>query len=138
MAPPSVSLEGRYRVHRPLVPIHALPVASSKLLRYLHPSEKRRRPQRTAPPKVGSIGALATQITAVRTAARGSRNNTLNRSAFIAGIWVAAGDLEEDAARAELLTAALSAGLPEREALATITSGLTAGKRKGTTYAGRS
>lgn len=131
VAPPSATVDGRYRVVRPLVPVDALPVASYGLLDYLHPREqpRRQRPRRSSScPKVGTFAA---QVDAVRAAREGARNNTLNRSAFIAGLRVAAGDLSEATAWDELLAAADAAGLPEAEARATIASGLRAGQREG-------
>lgn len=60
----------------------------------------------------------------------GNRNNQLNRSAFPLGQLVAGGVIPEGIARKKLKEAALSCGLPEQEALATIQSGLVAGMKE--------
>jgi hypothetical protein len=60
----------------------------------------------------------------------GDRNNRLNRAAFCLGMLVAGGELPDQLVEDELLAAALDAGLPEREARASIRSGLRAGARE--------
>jgi len=72
--------------------------------------------------------ALLGEVQNVLDAAEGARNDTLNRAAFALGQLAALipGDLARDA----LLTAARQAGLPAREADATIRSGLQAGAGK--------
>jgi hypothetical protein len=57
----------------------------------------------------------------------GTRNDTLNRAAFRLGQLAGAGLTSIDALRDPLLDAARNAGLADREALATIASGLTSG-----------
>lgn len=71
--------------------------------------------------------ALAREVHAVRTASEGERNNTLNSAAFSLGQLVGGGELDRSRVEADLLGAALLIGLPEREATATIASGLKAG-----------
>lgn len=71
--------------------------------------------------------ALAREVHAVRTAAEGSRNETLNKAAGNLGQLVAGGALSEDRVRAELTSAASLAGLTDSETAATIRSGLTWG-----------
>ncbi len=71
--------------------------------------------------------ALAGEITAVSTAREGTRNNTLNSSAFRLGQLVAAGLLDEHQVAAALQSAATAAGLPNDESIPTIQSGLQAG-----------
>jgi hypothetical protein len=66
----------------------------------------------------------------VTTAQPGRRNATLNRAAFNLGQLVAAGLLEAEQVRAELLAAAVEAGQPEAKARATIDSGLVGGAAK--------
>lgn len=73
--------------------------------------------------------ALRAELNQVRTAAEGTRNNTLNRAAFKLGQLVAAGLLPELNVHHDLISAATTAGLSAREARATIASGLTAGAR---------
>jgi hypothetical protein len=60
----------------------------------------------------------------------GNRNNSLSRSAFRFGQVVGAGLLEEGVAIAALEEAATKCGLPHREALSAIRSGLRAGTRR--------
>lgn len=129
VAPPSGTPGGRYRILRRLVAVNALPVASPGLLEYLSPPERRHPPQRPQGQRSGA-SSLASQLAAVRGAVEGTRNNTLNRSAFIAGLLIASGQVDEGTAREALLAAALDVGLPQREALATIASGLHSGQMK--------
>ena len=74
--------------------------------------------------------ALERELANLSAAQEGNRNCSLNRSAFSLGQIVGGGAL--DAAEVEhlLLDRALAIGLGEREARATITSGLTAGVRQ--------
>jgi putative DNA primase/helicase len=74
------------------------------------------------------LKALDEEADAVRRAAPGGRNERLNTAAFRLGRLVGAGRLEESRARGRLWEAAREAGLGEREAQATIQSGLEAGK----------
>lgn len=74
--------------------------------------------------------ALEAEVQAVATTAEGGRNHRLNVAALKAGQLVGAGVLDEAEAHSALLTAARTAGLGESEALATIRSGLEAGKRE--------
>ena len=63
----------------------------------------------------------------------GSRNDTLNRTAFILGRWVGGGHLDENEARQKLFDCAEKNGLAgegEDAVHATITSGLEAGKQQ--------
>lgn len=73
--------------------------------------------------------ALAGEIERVQTAAEGTRNQTLNRSAFVLGQIVGGGHLEHDDVADLLGQAGLAAGLGEREVRMTITSGLRSGAR---------
>jgi hypothetical protein len=66
----------------------------------------------------------------VATTPAGRRNATLNRAAFNLGQLVAAGLLDANRVRAELLAAALEAGNPAAKARATIESGLAGGASK--------
>lgn len=65
---------------------------------------------------------------AVSNAAEGTRNDTLNRSAFAAGRLIAGGILDQRTVEITLHGAASAAGIPTTEAGATITSGLTKGQ----------
>jgi hypothetical protein len=92
-------------------------------------SAERPAPSPQAPSPAYAQAALADEHDAVATAAQGTRNDTLNRSAFSLGQLVADGTLAEDQVTATLTDAALTAGLDKREIAATIRSGLTAGRR---------
>lgn len=69
---------------------------------------------------------LDAQIDAVSNAGKGHRNVTLNKCAYRVGQFVAGGDLSDAKARAALRTAALKAGLPEREIRGTLKSAFAA------------
>ncbi|MFQ5736778.1 MAG: YfjI family protein, partial [Thermodesulfobacteriota bacterium] len=60
-------------------------------------------------------------------ATEGARNDTLNRAAFSLGTLVAGGELDKRPVEVALLSAAISIGLTEFEARATIKSGMEAG-----------
>jgi hypothetical protein len=68
-------------------------------------------------------------IRVVREAIPDARNIKLNWAAYHAGEHVANGSVARDEAESELLAAALSVGLGEREAERTIRSGLDAAER---------
>lgn len=70
---------------------------------------------------------LAAELTELRTAPDGARNNTLNKVAFAVGTMIGAGWLSEGQCRQILLSAALEIGLGRAESLATIESGLKGG-----------
>jgi hypothetical protein len=74
--------------------------------------------------------ALERELAKVSTAQEGSRNSTLNRSAFSLGQIAGAGALDADEIERLLLDRATAIGLGEREARATIASGLSAGARQ--------
>jgi len=71
--------------------------------------------------------AIENEVRAVASAHIGTRNETLNRAAFNLGQLVAGGELGWGEVEDALLEAAQAAGLPEREARATIASGLNGG-----------
>ena len=73
--------------------------------------------------------AVAAEVAAVSDSVEGARNQTLNRAAFSLGQLVGAGVLDRERARRELLGAARSIGLGDREAEATIQSGLEGGEQ---------
>ncbi len=76
------------------------------------------------------LAALEAEAQRVRSAAKGTRNDTLNRAAFVIGQLAAGHQLEPHPAARRLLEAALATGLTEREAEATIRSGWRAGRRE--------
>jgi hypothetical protein len=71
--------------------------------------------------------ALRGELDEVRHAVEGTRNVTLNRAAFRLGQLTTSGILDEASVAEALLSAALTVGLDEHEAIATIRSGMTAG-----------
>ena len=77
----------------------------------------------------GRPGPLRGLVQTVLNAEPGTRNCALNWAAHTAGKHLAAGRLDRTAVVSALLMAAQAAGLTEREAAATITSGLRAGSR---------
>ncbi len=82
--------------------------------------------------------ALTKETDQVRKAPEGSRNDTLNVASFNLGQITAGGHLAEREVREALLGAAVAAGLPEAEALATIESGMQAGMLEPRTPKGES
>jgi hypothetical protein len=84
----------------------------------------------TPPAGVGTtFGVRALELLAdeMLLTGEGQRNTVLNRVAFRAGQLAAAGHLDAGIAAAALTSAALTAGLDQREAAGTVTSGLSAG-----------
>ena len=73
---------------------------------------------------------LGAELTQLRAAVPGTRNHALNRAAFAAAQVVTGGELDEHHARSELLTTALSIGLPEPESRQTLDSAFRAGARE--------
>jgi hypothetical protein len=96
----------------------------------------RRSPERALPARRASLALSGRErecrarlrvpdaLAAVSAAPEGARNDTLNRTAFLLGKDVAAGRLDREATESALLAAARAAGLPDREARATIASAL--------------
>ncbi|MEK4035835.1 DUF3987 domain-containing protein [Methylocystis sp. IM2] len=77
--------------------------------------------------KAWGEAALADECQAVRGTGEGGRNDQLNVSAFRIGQIIAGGHIGERDAQEALLAAALDCGLPRKEALATVRSGLKSG-----------
>jgi hypothetical protein len=71
--------------------------------------------------------ALDAEIRGVRSAPQGSRNMTLNRSAFCLGQIVGAGLLDQHSVEGLLVDAGVSIGVGERETIMTVRSGMRAG-----------
>jgi putative DNA primase/helicase len=99
------------------------------------------REKKTADPRPGSnfkgtqnknyaAVALKEECEKVRSAQKGTRNSTLNDAAFSLGQLIGGGELGQWEVENELLSAAVSIGLPPSEAKATIKSGLDAGVRE--------
>jgi hypothetical protein len=76
--------------------------------------------------------ALRGEVQRVLDAAAGTRNDTLVRAAYALARFTGAGHLPGELIESALQAAAEDAGLPPREAAATIRSGLTAGLRTNT------
>jgi hypothetical protein len=74
--------------------------------------------------------AVDGETSRVRMAPAGARNVALNRAAFSLGQIVAGGGLDRTVVEQTLLASALESGLGEREARATIASGLRAGAER--------
>lgn len=123
VAPPSVGQAGRYEwviAPRDLWPPTLLPAGLRDLIWPPRPSLPPRGPRRRG----YAAAALEREVEAVRSAPEGTRNDTLNRAAFALSRFVRCGELSAAEVGEELLRAALAAGLPQREAEATILSGL--------------
>ncbi|MBM3565573.1 MAG: hypothetical protein FJX42_05615, partial [Alphaproteobacteria bacterium] len=73
---------------------------------------------------------IAAAVSDIRSAKDGTRNATLNRSAFKIGRLIGAGVCEEDDVRRRLQEAAEGAGLSPEEVCRTIESGVRAGKKR--------
>jgi hypothetical protein len=71
--------------------------------------------------------ALHNEVERMLAARVGTRNDTLNRTAYALGRLVGAGLLDRELAAAELFDAARRVGLPARECSSTLASGLNAG-----------
>lgn len=126
VCPPSVGDDRRRRRWNDVWEIAPLP---EDLLRELDRPKPRQAREAPVPTGTGRYAEAALRYEArmVSEAEPGTRNSTLNRSAFCLGQLVAAGLLPRDAVEAELTAAALAAGLGERETAATLRSGLEAG-----------
>jgi hypothetical protein len=85
-------------------------------------------PARSGNGQAYAAKALENELEAVRSAKEPGRNNLLNEAAFSIGTLVGAGLLDEATCARDLHAAALACGLGDREAAATINSGITSGK----------
>lgn len=130
IAPPSTHASGR--LYRWEVAPHELPPLPDWLRSLVtQPNREIVRLTSTAPSRGdGSAwvrAAIDGEVRTVRVAAHGTRNTTLNRSAFVLGQIVGAGLLDAPTAERALVASALASGLGEREAVLTVRSGLRAG-----------
>jgi hypothetical protein len=73
-----------------------------------------------------TAAAVRGELFAVATAANGTRNDQLNRSAYALARFVSAGQLDPHGVADALVSAACTAGLSEREAQRTVASAFTA------------
>lgn len=129
LAPPSLHVRGAcYRwIRKPAV---ALPVVPASLLSLIAgPRPAAVRPGTVTHPDRYAEAALDAETARVAGAVEGTRNDTLNRAAFVLGRLVGAGLLDESEVRWGLTAAARQAGLGWTEIRQTIRSGLTAGRR---------
>lgn len=131
IAPPSRHANGgRYGVagHGGVLP--ELPDWLERLLRPPDPP----RPSHAAPWRPGpdtsawARAALQGELERLHAAQPGMRNHTLNKVAYRLGQIIAGGALDEAEVEGALLNGARSIGLSEREAAATVQSGLSAGE----------
>jgi hypothetical protein len=110
--------------------VPAVPPALLKALTPTAPAAVRTIPR---PPVARPAGygpaALTREAETVAATKLGGRNDALNRAAFNLGQLIAAGHLTEQDITADLVDAALKAGLDHAEAARTIASGLAAGQR---------
>ena len=131
VCPPSAGHDGRHREWNGTWDIALLPVPLLKELDRLWAARHIGSPRREFPSGEVSdryaAAALCREASLVRGAAPGARNRALNRAAYCLGQLVASGLLERGAVEAELAEAALAVGLPHRETLGTLRSGLDAG-----------
>ena len=105
-----------------------LPEVPGWLLDLLDPPRPAYRPPpRSRRPTTGYVAtAMARELEAVAMAGQGQRNQTLNTAAYKLGRFVASGELDARDVGEALVGVALAAGLNEREATRTVTSGLRA------------
>ena len=139
VVPPSIVGNGAYAWAEGQEPwsisIAALPAPWLALVDGARPRPKasptKAQPQVSGHGSTTAYGAAAvkSEADAVRAAPPHAGNDTLNRSAFALGQLVAGGEVERSDAESALLQTALDRGVPQREAQATIRSGLDAGQR---------
>jgi hypothetical protein len=144
VAPGSLTAAGRYERTSAAIDPAPLP---HWLAAELGPTQTRAgpAPRRPAPPvpmpevargRGYVAAAVHGELTAVAEARPGGRNNQVNASAFALGQFVGAGLLDRTGTEDALLQAARHCGLDEREARASICSGLTAGEHQPRTPGG--
>lgn len=132
IAPPSRHMSGG--VYHPESSSKVLPEVPDWLLSELRPPPPSPRPRaeiRDLPHDASAWAqsALRKEYQLLLEAPEGTRNHTLNRAAFRLGQIVGHGELAEPDVERLLLDGAVSIGLTEREANATLRSGLEAGER---------
>jgi hypothetical protein len=134
IAPPSVHASGRsYVWDIDPVSLPDLPTwlqdkaATPEPIQHTRPIEPIRAAQNASS---WASSAFDAEVRHVRSATAGTRNITLNRSAFALGQIVGAGLFDQNAVERTLVDSALAVGLTEREAAMTVRSGLRAGARR--------
>jgi hypothetical protein len=134
IAPPSVHVSGRPYVWE-IDPV-CLPDLPAWLRELATAPETMRHTRPIGPTRVDrdvsswASSAFDAEVRHVRSATTGTRNVSLNRSAFALGQIVGAGLLDQGAVERTLIECALDVGLTEREAAMTVRSGLRAGARR--------
>lgn len=130
LAPPSRHARGAdYRwIRRPAVALPVVPTTLLTLIAGPPPPAMRSEPI-THPDRYAAV-ALDAEAARVAGAVKGTRNDTLNRAAFMLGRLVGAGLLSEPEVQRELTAAARQAGLHWSEIRGTLRSGLNAGRRR--------
>ncbi len=109
-----------------------VPELPEKLRALLEEPAARERQSERIPDTCASwaAAALRDEVAGVAAAPPGSRNDRLNRAAFNLGQIVGEGHLERGRVEGDLFAAATAAGLADREAAATIRSGLGSGLKQ--------
>jgi hypothetical protein len=131
VAPPSRHASGcRYRWHGLRGGIAMLPYWLARELATPPAISPPSTPARVTVPARYLRAALAGELERITAAPCGTRNDTLNRAAFRLGQLAADHRDDPNALTAPLLDAALAIGLGEREARATINSGVQAGLKR--------
>ena len=121
-----------YRIVRPFARVEALPELPLTLIEFLQERPRVRRTLVVQPEKAVDVlfprryvwAAVREEHDRVAGTAPGARNSALHRGAVKLGTLVGAGVLAHEDAHDALLVAALSPGLPHREATRTIASGI--------------
>jgi putative DNA primase/helicase len=93
-------------------------------------SERASTDKRRAASSCYGRAALSSEVRKVKALREGRRNVELHKSAFRMGQIAADGHIAEDEAESALIQAATSTGLPEKEAVGTVRSGLSSGIKK--------
>ena len=101
----------------------------------IKPFEEKHKPFKESNSTPYGKKALLEELCELSNTSQGERNARLNRAAFLLGQLVTSGDLEEGYVSNSLLSTAICMGLTQSEAIATIRSGLKAGKCKPRTIA---
>ncbi|CAA7621149.1 bifunctional DNA primase/polymerase [Magnetospirillum sp. UT-4] len=113
-----------WEVHPRDVPFADPPDWLLELLKPAPVSEPPPPPARPTNENAYAEAAFDKELSSLRRAQQGGRNDQLNRSAFNLGQLVGAGALERGIVERHLLSAAMAIGLTEDESLATIKSGI--------------
>lgn len=124
LVPSSQTARGPYQWDRPLT--DAIPYAPAGLLKLLRDRKRRQ-------PETGIVTVMPTAnegavLERLAQAAQGTRNDELNRAAYLIGRLVAAGRAHEGEALAVLVATGRALGLGAKECEKTALSGLRAGK----------